>query len=750
MKLLNQLALLVVATSALQAGAIVKKAEKIDPLPIHSATTINIVEALAKKHYVSTRLDDAMSAKVLDSYIERLDPTRSYFLASDIADFERHRDQLDDSLQAGELTAAFEIYNRYLLRQTARFEEVLVLLEGGIGQFDFDRVESLELDRKESPWAQNIPELNELWRRRIKHSVLNLRLSKKEDDKIIELLTKRYNNRLSRARQWNSEDVFQSYMNAFTKAYDPHTQYLSPRTSESFNIAMSLSLEGIGAVLSLEDEHTKVISLVPAGPADKTKQLHPDDRIIGVGQGLDGEMVDVIGWRLDEVVELIRGKKDTIVRLNIIPASAGDGGESKEIQITRNTVKLEEQSAKSEIIEVEQFGATHKVGVIDIPAFYIDFRALQQGDRNYRSTTRDVQRLLVDLMRDGVEGVIIDLRDNGGGALHEANSLVGLFIERGPTVQVRNKTDRVDILNDRDIRTIYDGPLVVLVNRLSASASEIFAGAMQDYQRGLVVGTQTFGKGTVQQLIPLNHGQLKLTQAKFYRVSGESTQHNGVMPDIVFPASYDPDSIGESTLDDPLPWDRITPTHFQARSPITHLIPELRSLHRDRAAADPDFSYLRAAFDYRQERGNLTSITLNHTQRVKDREKTDAFWLGLENTRRVANGEDVIASLDELNPATPPTVAAAGGATGITTTTATEAVPGSNNEATSTIRGDELATVTPTIQHEADTVPADKPAEEAKEDEDPDAFLVESGNILLDFITLDSRTASQSPRRRQL
>ncbi|MCS5575373.1 MAG: S41 family peptidase, partial [Pseudomonadales bacterium] len=355
---------------------------------------------------------------------------------------------------------------------------------------------------------------------------------------------KRFRNRLSRTQKTNSEDVYQLYMNSYTRTYDPHTQYFSPRTSENFNINMSLSLEGIGAALQLEDEYTKVISLIPAGPADKTGQLKPNDRIVGVGQGEAGEMVDVIGWRLDEVVQLIRGKKGTIVRLDVIPAANPDDSASRIISITRNKVELEEQSAQSEVIELEQFGHVHKIGVIDIPTFYVDFKALQIGDRNFKSTTRDVKRLLRELIAEKVDGVVIDLRDNGGGSLQEAKMLTGLFIDRGPTVQIRSKSNRVDILDDRDISVIYDGPLAVLVNRLSASASEIFAGAIQDYERGIIIGSQTFGKGTVQSLLPLNRGQLKLTQAKFYRISGESTQERGIIPDIIYPANYDPNSIG--------------------------------------------------------------------------------------------------------------------------------------------------------------------------------------------------------------
>ncbi|MFT7132059.1 MAG: carboxyl-terminal processing protease, partial [Cyclobacteriaceae bacterium] len=468
-------------------------------MPSHTETTRNIVDALASRHYVSTALDDELSADIFKSYLEDLDPSKSYFLASDIAEFEALRLQLDDALRRGDVAPAFLIFNRYHIRVVDRFEKIITLLEGGIDTFDFTLQESMQLERKQEPWAVSEVELDEIWRQRIKYTVLNLKLTDKEATEIQDLLVKRYKSRLSRTLQTNSEDVYQLYMNAFTRTYDPHTSYFSPRTSENFNINMSLSLEGIGAVLQREDEYTKVVSLVPAGPADKSGQIYPDDKIVAVGQGADGDMVDVIGWRLDEVVQLIRGKKDTMVRLDVIPANAKDST-SKFVQIVRNTVKLEEQSAQAEVIEVEQFGAKHKIGVIDIPTFYIDFQALQDGNKDFKSTTRDVKNLIAGLLEQGVEGIVIDLRDNGGGSLQEARTLTGLFIDRGPTVQVRNSGNRVDILNDRDIRTIYDGPLGVLVNRLSASASEIFAGAIQDYDRGVIIGNQTFGKGTVQTL----------------------------------------------------------------------------------------------------------------------------------------------------------------------------------------------------------------------------------------------------------
>jgi carboxyl-terminal processing protease len=754
------------ALATVSAGnkAVTDEIAALAPLPVHSNTTRNIVDALSSRHYVTTELNDLLSEQIYQGFLEDLDPSKSYLLASDIAEFDSLRYQLDDTLLRGDAKPAFIIFNRYHQRVLARFESILAQLEKGTDVFDFERDEFLELDREEAPWATNNAELDDLWRRRLKNAVLNLRLADKEPEKIQELLLKRYKNRLTRTRQTNSEDVYQLYMNAFTRTYDPHTQYFSPRTSENFNINMSLSLEGIGAVLQQEDEFTRVVSLVPAGPADKSKQVFPDDKIVAVAQGLEGEMIDVIGWRLDEVVQLIRGKKDTIVRLDVIPASSTDSSESKIVKIVRNTVKLEEQSAKSEIIEVEQFGHKRKIGVIDIPAFYIDFQALQKGEKDFKSTTRDVKVLLADLMAEGVEGVVIDLRNNGGGSLQEARTLTGLFIDRGPTVQIRSKSNRVDILNDRDIRTIYDGPLAVLVNRLSASASEIFAGAMQDYERGVIIGSQTFGKGTVQSLLPMNRGQLKLTQAKFYRISGESTQHKGIIPDISFPSNFDLDSIGESTLDGPLPWDQISATSFRTKQMIGPLVTELDRLHKARVTEDPEFTYMADAAAYRKVRAQQTAVTLNESQRLKEKEDSDTFWLALENTKRLQQGLPEIDSLDELQGDKEPVVAEidGSGATGITT----DAESGDLGEGDAALGeaqnlvGNELAGVIemPSATDPPATLKQENPEkegaepdiEDTTENEEPDAFLVETTNILLDLISLGKQTAAEKQEQRQI
>ena len=453
-------------------------------------------------------------------------------------------------------------------------------------------------------------------------------------------------------------------------------------------------------------------------------------------------MVDVIGWRLDDVVKLIRGKKDTVVRLEVLPAAAMDNFSSKTIPIVRSKVELEEQSAQSEILLVEGYGQVHRIGVIDIPTFYIDFEALQAGDANYRSTTRDVKRLLSELKSEQVDAIVIDLRDNGGGSLQEAKTLTGLFIDRGPTVQIRSKSDRVDVLTDRDYRTEYEGPLGVMVNRLSASASEIFAGAIQDYGRGLVIGTQTFGKGTVQTLQPLVRGQLKMTQAKFYRISGESTQHRGIVPDIQYPEDYDPETIGESTLDRPLIWDKITPAFYRPKADLQQLVPELTKLHSERMRADPEFQYIEAAFSYRKLRRDITEISLNESNRRAEQSEAKAFWLDLTNKKRIAQGLETLASLDELDSETQPNLSSldsidsivdVAGETGVTPNLLADPRPPEQQQ-----------TDDP-LQASPDQDPAGTEVAEI-DDETPDAFLVEAANILSDFIGLTRKrpTANQS------
>jgi len=648
--------------------------------------SLNVVELLKRHHYNKPPLNDERSVKIYQGYLKLLDPARSYFTAGDIAEFEQWRNKFDDLLKSGDLEPGFFIYKRHLDRLKERLNFALALLGKGTESFDFSTDESLLVDRENAIWAKDTAELDDLWRKRVKDEVLRLKIAGKEPKAIQELLTKRYKNQLARLDQTRGEDVFQAYINAFAQSYDPHTNYLSPDNAENFDINMSLSLEGIGAVLQSDNEHVKVVRLVPAGPAEKSKQLAPADKIVGVAQA-NGEMVDVIGWRLDEVVKLIRGPKGSVVRLEVIPASNAPSDQtSKVVSITREAVKLEEQAAKKSVLKLNHEGRDYKLGIIEVPAFYLDFKGFRAGDPNYKSTTRDVKRLLTELQKDKVDGVVIDLRNNGGGSLQEATELTGLFIDQGPTVLVRNSDGRVDVLADENTGTYYTGPLAVLVNRLSASASEIFAGAMQDYHRALILGGQTFGKGTVQTIQPLNHGELKLTLAKFYRVSGQSTQHQGVIPDIEYPATVDIKEIGESALPEAMPWDSIRPAIKPELDPFKPFLAELKARHDARIAQNADFVFTRDRLTLAQQLMHETTVSLNEVQRRAQHADIESKQLTMENSRRKAKGEELLKELK---------------------------------------------------QEDEDALPVE--AEKTKPEDD--AYLAETGRILLDYLGLNSAVA---------
>lgn len=624
------------------------QAKELQPEATFKETLAEILDTLATDHYQKLVIDDQLSSNILDLYLKELDSGRSYFFQSDIDEFEQSRFKIDDQLKAHKLDLGFNLYNRFSQRSKERIEFATRLLEDSSTPFDFTIDESLETDRSEADWISSSAEMDELWRKRVKAAVLNLKLADKTEQEAREILLKRYRNQLSRLEQANSEDVFQRYANAIGEQLDPHTQYFSPRSSENFKINMSLSLEGIGAVLQGDQEFTKVVRLVPAGPADKAGQLKPSDLILGVGQGSNGDIEDVVGWRLDDVVDLIRGPKDSTVRLQV-RASDSENAPVRTISIVRNQVKLEEQSAHKRIIEVPYQDKTYKIGVIDIPAFYLDFSALQNGEKDYKSTTRDVEILLGELKQEGIDGLVVDLRNNGGGSLREANQLVGLFISRGPTVQIRDQKGRVDIMGDRDPSVSYEGPMAVLVNRLSASASEIFAGAIQDYQRGIIIGSQTFGKGTVQQIISLNHGQLKMTNAKFYRISGESTQHKGVMPDLEFPTLFDAKEIGESALSGALPWDIVRPVRHGYYLDFTPLLPELTNRHLTRTKDNPDFLFMKEQVEHVTQQRSKTVVSLKEDDIRKEREVNEKWQLEAENKRRKLKNQAPISTLSELD-----------------------------------------------------------------------------------------------------
>jgi carboxyl-terminal processing protease len=623
--------------------------EVLTPTQEQKVINATIVDQLKSRHYLKVRLDDEMSAKVLNRYLDELDPGHSYFYASDIKEFEsKYKFKIDDALNSGDLKPAYEIFNRYEKRVIERLTYLINRLEQGIGDMNFDIEETLQIDRKDLPWPDSEAAMNDLWRKRLKSNVLSLKLADKSLESIQETLLKRFRTQLNRVEQNSSDDAFDFYINALALSTDPHTQYFSPHRTENFNINMSLSLEGIGAVLQSEDEYTKIVRLIPGGPAERSKLLKAADRIIGVAQGADGEMLDIVGWRLDEVVEKIRGPKGTLVRLEIIPADAADTQQTKVVSITRDKVKLEEQAAKKQVIEVKRGAKIFKIGIIDIPTFYADFKGMNSGNPNYKSTTKDVQKLLAELQEERIDGLIIDLRDNGGGSLQEANSLVGLFIGLGPTVQVRNANGRIDIIRDRDPQLVYSGPMAVLVNRLSASASEIFAGAIQDYNRGIIIGEETFGKGTVQSLLPLPKGELKATTAKYYRISGMSTQHKGVVPDLYYPSFYSFDDIGESSLPEALPWDKINSIPYQTYYSMDDIIPVLVNRHNARNSKSLDYQYVLDRRERNEMMNSKKELSLSEKTRKKEREDADKWRLDLENSLRRSKGEPPLEKISDV------------------------------------------------------------------------------------------------------
>jgi carboxyl-terminal processing protease len=633
--------------AGVQAAAPLVPVDALVPTPEHRRATRLITHFIGNYHYKRAPLDDALSQSIFDNYLEALDPTRSYLLQADILEFSVFAEELDDDLRNSDLSTPYDIFVRYRQRVEERIAQALTLLDKTP---DFSVDESFDFDRKEAAWPRDRAELDELWRKRVKNDWLSLRLSGKKDKDIQDTLRKRYQGLVRQTAQFNSEDVFQTFVNAYTTAIDPHTAYFSPRTSENFKIRMSLSLEGIGAVLQSDNEYTLVREVVPGGPAGLSGKLKANDRIVGIGQGNKGEMVDVIGWRLDDVVDLIRGPKGSQVRLEILPKGAGPDAATRQITLTRNTIALDEQAAKKEVLEVP--GASPgapkvKLGVIEVPTFYMDFDARMEGDENYRSTTRDVRRLIDELRKDGIAGLVIDLRANGGGSLSEATELTGLFIDRGPVVQVRNSQGKVQLERDTDAGVAWDGPLVVLVDRNSASASEIFAAAIQDYRRGLILGEATFGKGTVQNLVDLNRfdeeaegklGQLKATIAQFFRVEGDSTQHRGVVPDIAFPSGFSSEEQGERALDHALPFARIAAVRYQPVADAATNVDALRARHLKRVADDKAYQALLAQERAVQKAADTTEVSLLESKRKAEHARARKEQNDNENRIREAHG----------------------------------------------------------------------------------------------------------------
>ncbi len=663
------LALFIVSALACQADPrvnIVVSESDLKPELQQSVIAKSLVELLENFHYQKVVVDDTFSSIVFDEYLKALDNGKSYFLQSDIEDFEKYRLTMDDDIRSGDLSVPFYIFNVYQKRYNDR---VAFALKEIYKKFDFTSNESYTYDREKLPWLKSEAESNNLWTKRVKYEMLNLKVTGTEESKIKETLKKRYENLVSQSTKFNNQDVFQIFMNSFTGTVDPHTNYFVPNRAQEFNEDLARTFEGIGARLQLENEVVKIAEIIPGGPAFKAKTLEVSDRIVAVAQGKDGEFVDVIGWRLDVTVTKIKGPKGTIVRLKVIPAGQELSATPKIVELVRDKVVLEDQSAKRIIKTVTQDGKSYKIGIIQIPAFYADFKAMQARDPNYKSTTRDVKLLLDTLKRENVDAVVIDLRSNGGGSLPEAISLSGLFIKSGPVVQVRDRRNSVDIEEDEDQSVAWTGPLGVLQDRFSASASEIFAGAIQDYGRGIIIGNQSYGKGTVQQGIDMGRvigtadklmikaaqsagnksgatvsanapqfGQINLTMAKFYRVNGSTTQHKGVVPDIEFPTVFPKDKYGESSEPRALPWDTIAPSKYTLVANLDVIKAKLLSMHKERIKNSLGYQNLQQDIADFAKREAETTITLNEILLKKERDSQEAKVLERENQRRIAKG----------------------------------------------------------------------------------------------------------------
>ncbi len=626
----NKLLWLLLALTTLTQTAQSLEVPQLKPVQEQSQAAHLAAEVLSRYHYKPVKLDDTSSAKIFDNYIKSLDNQRIFFLQADIDHFSDGRTKLDDAILKEDLSIPFAIFNVYQQRIVEHTNYARSLLKKG---FNFDKVEGYQFSREKEAWAQSQDEINDLWRKRVKNDWLRLKMAGKDDKNIVSTLDKRYENILNSIAKIKNDDVFQSFMNAYTMTVDPHTNYFGIRASEDFDISMKLSLVGIGAVLQDKDEYTTIRELVTGGPAALSGKLKVGDRIVGVGQSEKKAATDVMGWRLDDTVALIRGAENSVVVLDILPAEAGPDGKHKLITLIRKKISLEQQAAKKSIIEVKDGNEIRQIGVITLPVFYQDFGARQNGDKNYKSATRDVKRLLEELKKAKVDSVLVDLRDNGGGSLDEAIELTGLFVDTGPVLQERDMKGVIKVDSDTNAGVAWDGPLGILINRASASASEIFAAAIQDYGRGVIIGEQSFGKGTVQSVVDLDQlvkneqpkfGEVKMTVAQFFRINGSTTQLRGVVPDISLPSATDPESFGESSYENALPWSRIKAADYVPAGDLKMLIPLLNTNHQARINKDKDFQYLNediADFNI-QRKQNL--ISLNENERRKEREIQEA------------------------------------------------------------------------------------------------------------------------------
>jgi carboxyl-terminal processing protease len=618
----------------------------LQPKARQEKTTQVINKVLERFHYRKVNLDDAFADQIFVAYLKSLDPNRSFFTQPEVDRYKREFKHLDDDLKRGKVDLGFEVFRLYRQRVEDRVAYAKVLLDKG---FNFDREERYRFDRAKADWVATPADLDEVWRQRVKNDWLGLKLAKKSDAEIRKLLSERYEGLARRVRQFDSDDVYQTFVNAYIETLEPHTSFMSPSTAENFDISMRLSLEGIGAVLKSDADYTEVQRTIPGGPARISGLIHAGDRIVGVAQGADGGMEDVVGWRLQDVVEKIRGPKDSVVRLQILPKSAGTDGVTRTVSLVRNEIKLEDQAAKAYVVEDLPNARGLRIGVLEVPGFYRDFRAESDGDKNFRSTTRDVQILIEDLKRKGVDGIVVDLRGNGGGSLTEATDLTGLFIDKGPVVQVKDSFGKVEVENDVAAGAAYSGPLAVLVDRNSASASEIFSAAMQDYGRAIIIGEPTFGKGTVQTLIDLNRyvpgngedlGRLRLTMAEFYRINGGSTQLRGVEPDIKFPTAPKGAEHGERSLDNALPWSTIQPAKY-SKTKLGDLS-AFGAASTKRIAADPGFSMLTARERVLRELDDEETVSLKESDRRIQADKREKILKHQRDEFLRAQGETPI------------------------------------------------------------------------------------------------------------
>ncbi len=626
---------------------------KIVPTAQHSVIAKDVVGLFENYSYKKVPLGDSISSIIYANLLNSLDEGKNYLMQSDIDQFESYRYLLAKDFKKGDLSAAYQVFNTYITRYLERMDFALQAIEQA---HDFETEEDYVYFRKDLNWFASQEEADEQWRKRVKYDLLNLRLSSTDRSdsasaKQVETLKNRYNQLISQAKKTDNNEAFQVIMAALTDAIDPHTSYFNPYFAQQFNEGISNTFEGIGARLTMENEVVKVAEVIAGGPVFKEKALEIDDRIIGVAQGEEGEFEDIIGWRLDNAVAKIKGPKGTIVRLKVIPAGQDLTATPRIVSLTRDKIILEEESAKKEIKTIKgDDGKTYKVGVISIPKFYLAFEDYRRGDPNYKSTTRDVRMIIDTLKQEQVDGIIIDLRFNGGGSLIESIELTGLFIDKGPVVQVRDTRNRVEVNHDEEAGVVWDGPLAVMINRFSASASEIFAGAIQDYGRGLILGTQSYGKGTVQSAIDMERvisptdrlllkaksdesgkdvlpsgapqfGQINITMAKFYRITGSSTQHKGVMPDIVFPSIYDGDKYGESSQASALPWDQINPTRFDVVEDLSETIQQLEKSHVRRMVNSLEYKFLLEDIEAAKVREKEVSVALNEGILKKQRDE---------------------------------------------------------------------------------------------------------------------------------